>query len=1651
MKHRLLFKKLFFCSLVISIVILICITAHASEIENSVLGDVNNDGYVTNLDRFILNRYLSGNASIADENAADINRDGQITADDLDILSKHLAKHRGYQNLTDFAVDLTVSAVTVDKSNITVGESITLSVATNRPSGDISLNIDVYLDGSAIDHISGGASLEYSPVIEGNYSFSVLVTDKNGNEYQENLDNCLEAEPKALPLADPVLMYPNLPTSEDDNYPYFDDDFTVRWNDVEGAVSYTIITYLYEDGDWEEEETIEGITESYYEFCYDDAYVYVGQYQFEIIAYDKNGSYTYSPDYYYFQWGDNDDILVGKGSKTTWTPTYEEDDASIWVSSNAPWQATTSDDWITLKYASGEGQGSVKALVDENTGDFPRIGTITFTNENGGEVVFTIVQGPDDSSNSDITYPEYGEIVDYASFDAEWNHSMWAYETVILFDITDNEEVLVEEEVYSDYYEIPKNVLSKGHCYQLTIEFYSTTDDSYVRNSSIVFQVEGDSDDYEDIGGGSGTAGDTGNDDGATSIILSGLTDGAVVTKNDLLLSWDEVLGVYEYAIALRDLTLYPDSLDESNVVKALDLAIDDSNYIISSGKLIEGHSYRLWVAAKNSDGTVLVGKTFRFTVKASENSGTPSTDFNTATSQHTIGDPFTFEGTVFANGGTLEHIQITITESATGKYCDYAIYDASSLSDASSFDLSSVYSFLTGAGTSVKTSGNGYARAGSQTLMLDQAGAKYVITIYARNKGQGSTTIVATKNITLVAEPYIRVHDAAGNDLNGATINTAYSAFSNEKIFVETNMSIAAWADSSKAFSMSLVEKQYTANGILYTYVIKGTENPSGVARAGELRIYHSDSGVVTSTSTKLVSIKVKQNGNPNMPVVSSTAIKDGTTTYDLNNDLVLKVGDHNYDNGYTLVVELSNSTSVTWYVYTDNFRVARTYKDSNGKVYVNANALGTTALYISHKYASSYDDVDPATLIKICDIVVESPQSTSPSLTYEQIIVERFIQQLNEQGLLTSNQYEYIHEYNIATLYHLEENANYDTGDEVLHTLLGGDVIGKTWRLICNNIGGNDEAELEKMAYTFIHTIICNMPELSENAGDQELMVFPEQNSEVWKTASDLADYLDKVDGYSDAIEKYEDLSISDSAQFFLNGLDDDILEKITDGSKAVEEVKAEVSTDGALLAISLVSDYLNYRVFETAAQLEYFDVLLEAVDGDTPEDLILKRAILQLKAEYENEMFAATLAMYDKLEKMLLDASFDFSAGSILGATFGATVGGQALFIAKAADFTISQIVDAVGLKDYVNSKAYIAYFGFMPQLMKETLIERLCEYDGTAQSAHNIVVHYNLWRSIQIYYNEATVNITDDLNKKLILNNEVAHLKQTSIANWSMNPYYAYPDLQKPDLSKFDNVPNGSFYTTLLNGKEGQDQYGLLKNWDVLCDYERKLIISEINSLYEFSQSPVEQMLIMDVGAISWVYSQQKHQFNQTGLCLLFVNSKGEGLIIRYIDNFYNNTGSDYQAFKVISSKEVSRILSGKAELPNDYYATLRHPRVGYTLDWYDYSKDGMQSIIFVDADKGASYCASGFTKFIALDIDDNEFQNICNTYFLNNSYFGKTGNHLKLIDKIIDGTWNIWVWNSNDISYIAEQFNAKADETNDDSLRVTIVESNWDDH
>lgn len=68
---------------------------------DSVTGDVNDDGVINAKDRMLLTRYLAKWSGYEDINmtAADVNNDGAINAKDRMILTRHLAKWQGYENL----------------------------------------------------------------------------------------------------------------------------------------------------------------------------------------------------------------------------------------------------------------------------------------------------------------------------------------------------------------------------------------------------------------------------------------------------------------------------------------------------------------------------------------------------------------------------------------------------------------------------------------------------------------------------------------------------------------------------------------------------------------------------------------------------------------------------------------------------------------------------------------------------------------------------------------------------------------------------------------------------------------------------------------------------------------------------------------------------------------------------------------------------------------------------------------------------------------------------------------------------------------------------------------------------------------------------------------------------------------------------------------------------------------------------------------------------------------------------------------------------------------------------------------------------------------------------------------------------------------
>lgn len=72
-------------------------------VPDGVLGDVNLDGSVSDMDQFIFKRYLDNiSGYTVNLSTADINGDGKATLEDYNILKNHLVSNNGYSNLYDF-------------------------------------------------------------------------------------------------------------------------------------------------------------------------------------------------------------------------------------------------------------------------------------------------------------------------------------------------------------------------------------------------------------------------------------------------------------------------------------------------------------------------------------------------------------------------------------------------------------------------------------------------------------------------------------------------------------------------------------------------------------------------------------------------------------------------------------------------------------------------------------------------------------------------------------------------------------------------------------------------------------------------------------------------------------------------------------------------------------------------------------------------------------------------------------------------------------------------------------------------------------------------------------------------------------------------------------------------------------------------------------------------------------------------------------------------------------------------------------------------------------------------------------------------------------------------------------------------------------
>lgn len=296
---------------------------------------------------------------------------------------------------------------------------------------------------------------------------------------------------------------------------------------------------------------------------------------------------------------------------------------------------------------------------------------------------------------------------------------------------------LIDKRTESLTDKISATLLTPGHSYNLWIAAH-TEDGTLINGKNIAFSVSEDA----------------GNPDPGT-VNVTYPSNGQTLNAGDLTIRWSAYEGTAVYFVALRDITLYPNVNGgaENSVFYG---TVNGTSLTIPEADLPAGHSFRLWVEARDGADAAIAMRLITFTVVEPQAAETvPIVSMDTSDEILTLGEAYYFSGTVSADGGALDRIQVTVMEADTGRFCDYAIYDRSAiaaLGSGTSFSLSNINCISTGAGAVIGTSGSGYADSGSETLYPTNAGSVYLIKIRAANTG-GRIYLLAEKKITLRGE----------------------------------------------------------------------------------------------------------------------------------------------------------------------------------------------------------------------------------------------------------------------------------------------------------------------------------------------------------------------------------------------------------------------------------------------------------------------------------------------------------------------------------------------------------------------------------------------------------------------------------------------------------------------------------------------------------------------------------------------------------------------------------------------------------------------------------------------------------------------------------------------------------------------------------
>lgn len=412
-------------------------------------------------------------------------------------------------------------------------------------------------------------------------------------------------------------------------------------------------------------------------------------------------------------------------------------------------------------------------------------------------------------------------------------------------------------------------------------------------------------------------------------------------------------------------------------------------------------------------------------------------------------------------------------------------------------------------------------------------------------------------------------------------------------------------------------------------------------------------------------------------------------------------------------------------------------------------------------------------------------------------------------------------------------------------------------------------------------------------------------------------------------------------------------------------------------------MIIDYSIYTKFKVVQGLQYYELLLELFPDEESQKTIKAEMARYVSDSFEWLTYTMNFVKdkgYSALAKYATKSIFHFLSEKIGLKAFGKV---------STVDSILQVYLKITGVEAYADGSNSLIYFNAINNAIRCELVNCAYQYysgDDSAEMANRIIALFDLSRACQIYINKNALSVTNDLNKKTILNDELSFLKSLTMDNWSINPYYAPKKQEKPDVSKFNSVELGYYYKILLEGYSNRDNDGLLGGWSKMSDYEKQLVIAEVDQLYGFAQGTIKKIMFLEVGNIHWVRNEGKHAFDHEGIALILINNKGEGLLIRYFDNIHNvngagDPGHDYTTFNVLSTEQVDEILAGNAELPIENFAVQRHTRLGFKLTQFDKLSDGQQSIVFVDSDKGQTFCMTGYTKYFVLSISKDQAKTI----------------------------------------------------------------------